>query len=38
MAEYLHGAYGEINAVGNRVSDESLSAIVCIGTAPVHTV
>lgn len=38
MAEYLHGAYGQINAVGDRVSDESLSAIVCIGTAPVHTV
>ena len=38
MAVYLHGAYGEINAVGSRVSDESLSAIVCIGTAPVHTV
>lgn len=38
MAEYLHGAYGQINAVGNRVSDESQSAIVCIGTAPVHTV
>lgn len=38
MAEYLHGAYGQINAVGNRVSDESQSAIVCIGTAPVHTI
>ena len=38
MAEYLHGAYGQINAVGNRVSDESQSAIVCIGTAPVHNV
>lgn len=38
MAEYLHGAYGQINAVASRVSDESLSAIVCIGTAPVHMV
>jgi phage tail sheath protein FI len=38
MAEYKHGAYGEINAVGARVSDESQSAIVYIGTAPVHTV
>lgn len=38
MAEYLHGAYGQINTVANRVSDESLSAIVCIGTAPVHTI
>ena len=38
MAEYLHGAYGQINAVGSRVSDESQSAIVCIGTAPVQTI
>ena len=38
MAEYLHGAYGQINAVGTRVSDESQGAIVCIGTAPVQTV
>lgn len=38
MAEYKHGAYGEIDAVGARVSDESQSAIVYIGTAPVHTV
>ena len=37
MAEYLHGAYGQINAVGNRVASKSRSAIVCIGTAPVHT-
>lgn len=38
MAEYLHGAYGQINAVGTRTADESQSAIVYIGTAPVHTV
>lgn len=38
MAEYLHGAYGQIQAVGSRVSTESQSAIVYIGTAPVHTV
>ena len=36
MAEYLHGAYGQIQAVGTRVADESRSAIVYIGTAPVH--
>ena len=38
MSDYLHGAYGQINAVSNRVSGSSLGAIVCIGTAPVHTV
>lgn len=37
MAEYKHGAYGAIQAVGNRVADDSQSAIVYIGTAPVHT-
>ena len=38
MSEYLHGAYGDSQANGNRVSRESASAIVCVGTAPVHTV
>lgn len=38
MAEYLHGTYGQIQAVGSRVSTESLNAIVYIGTAPVHTI
>lgn len=38
MAEYLHGAYGQIQAVGSRVSTESQNAIVYVGTAPVHTV
>lgn len=37
MSEYLHGAYGDTQANGNRVSTDSESAIVCIGTAPVHT-
>ena len=37
MSEYLHGAYGDSQANGNRVSADSESAIVCIGTAPVHT-
>ncbi|MDO4620034.1 MAG: hypothetical protein Q4B09_05360 [Lachnospiraceae bacterium] len=38
MAEYLHGAYGEINVAGTRVADESQGAFVYVGTAPVHTV
>lgn len=38
MAEYLHGAYGVINTVGNKVADESQGAIVYIGTAPVQNV
>ena len=38
MADYLHGAYGQINAVGNRVAGASQGAIVYIGTAPVHTI
>ena len=38
MADYLHGAYGQINAVSAKVSDESQGAIVYVGTAPVHTV
>ena len=36
MAEYLHGAYGQIQAVGSRVSSGSKCAFVYIGTAPVH--
>lgn len=38
MADYLHGAYGQIKAAGSRVSTESKCAIVYIGTAPVHTI
>ena len=38
MSQYLHGAYGQIQAVGTRVADESQGAIVYVGTAPVHTV
>ena len=38
MSDYLHGVYGDSQANGNRVSAESESAIVCIGTAPVQTV
>ena len=36
MADYLHGAYGRIQAIGNRVADESQGVIVYVGTAPVH--
>lgn len=38
MADYKHGAYGVIQAVGSRVADESQGAIVYVGTAPVHNV
>lgn len=34
---WKHGAYGQIQAVGSRVPNASRSAIVYIGTAPVHT-
>lgn len=35
---YLHGAYGQIQAVGTRVADVSQGVIVYVGTAPVHTI
>lgn len=38
MADYLHGAYGEIQAVGTKVAIKSRNAIVYVGTAPVHNV
>lgn len=38
MSEYLHGAYGEIQAVAAKVSAKSQNAIVYVGTAPVHTI
>lgn len=38
MADYKHGAYGIINAVGARAANESSGVIVYVGTAPVHTV
>ena len=38
MADYKHGAYGVIQAVGSRVADESQGAIVYVGTATVHNV
>ena len=36
MNEYQHGAYGNVQAVGTKVSAKSRSAIVYVGTAPVH--
>jgi len=36
MSEYLHGAYGGVQAAGTKVSQKSKSAIVYVGTAPVH--
>ena len=38
MADYLHGAYGQIQAIGTKVAIEGQNAIVYVGTAPVHTV
>ena len=36
MSEYLHGAYGSVQPVGSKVSAKSRSAIIYVGTAPVH--
>lgn len=36
MSEYLHGAYGQIQTAGTKVAQNSRSAIVYVGTAPVH--
>lgn len=36
MTEYLHGAYGAVQLAGNKVSARSRSAIIYVGTAPVH--
>ena len=38
MAEYKHGALGNVNAAGTKVAEKSKAAMVYIGTAPVHTV
>ncbi len=38
MSDYLHGAYGRIQAVGSRVADNSRCAFVYIGTAPVNQI
>ena len=38
MADYLHGAYGTIQAEGIPVAVNSQSAIVYVGTAPVHQI
>lgn len=38
MAEYIHGAYGRINAVGERATADGSAAFVIFGTAPVNMV
>lgn len=38
MSEYLHGAYGDTSAQGFRVAAAANGAMVCVGTAPVHTI
>ena len=38
MADYLHGAYGTIQAEGIPVAVNSQSAIGYVGTAPVHQI
>lgn len=38
MADYLHGAYGNINAASTRQTQQAESAMVVVGTAPVHTI
>ena len=35
---YLHGAYGQTQAAGNRVAAKCQNVMVLVGTAPVHTV
>lgn len=36
--DYLHGSYGQQQAVGTKVASKSQSAMVYVGTAPVQTV
>lgn len=38
MAEYMHGAYGQIGSANTKATTRSRNAIVYVGTAPVHTV
>ncbi|MCE5342209.1 MAG: hypothetical protein LLF96_01285 [Eubacteriales bacterium] len=38
MTQYLHGAYGQIQAAGMKEAAQSRNAIVYVGTAPVHNV
>lgn len=37
MADYLHGAYATVQAVGSKAAAQSRNAIVYVGTAPVQT-
>ena len=38
MADFLHGAYGVVNAAGSRLAAVARGAFVYVGTAPVHTI
>lgn len=38
MADYIHGAYGEIIAIGEKTVAESQAGMIFVGTAPVHLV
>ena len=38
MPDYKHGAYGQIAAAGSRMTDDSQSVIVYVGTAPVQSI
>jgi len=38
MSTYLHGALGVIQEAGNRAAAKGQTAIVYVGTAPVHTI
>ena len=38
MSDYKHGALGVIQAAGNKAAAKSQTAIVYVGTAPVHTI
>mgnify|MGYP004482452631 FL=1 len=38
MSNYLHGAYGQIQAAGTKVAAKARNAFVYVGTAPVHLV
>ena len=38
MAEYLHGAYGQVNTAGARLTNTAEAGFIVFGTAPVNTI
>lgn len=38
MSDYKHGAYAKLQEAGTKAANKSQSAIVYVGTAPVHTI